>query len=127
MNDRTIVQHPNGYSGILMGKSTMMIYDKDDNLVLHTCFRTPNTETELYECLETMPQFMDIIASVEADRKTEPRGCDADCNEDCAECAEETRLWKEERFNRSRELAGRTDGFVDGKYVKDALKGADDE
>ena len=32
----------------------------------------------------------------------------------------------EERFNRSRELAGRTDGFVDGKYVKDALKGADD-
>ena len=81
MNDRTIVQHPNGYSGILMGKSTMMIYDKDDNLVLHTCFRTPNTETELYECLETMPQFIDIIASVEADRKTEPtaklcRECD---------------------------------------------------
>jgi hypothetical protein len=33
----------------------------------------------------------------------------------------------EERFNRSRELAGRTDGFVDGKYVKAALKRADDE
>ena len=32
----------------------------------------------------------------------------------------------EERFNRSRELAERKDGFVDGKYVKDALKGADD-
>lgn len=36
----------------------------------------------------------------------------------------------EERFNRSRELAVRTDGFVNGKYVKnvkDAMKGADDE
>ena len=72
MNDRTIVQHPNGYSGVLMGKSTMMIYDKDDNCILHTCFRTPNTEKELYEVLETMPRFIEILASVEADRKTEP-------------------------------------------------------
>lgn len=71
MNDRTIVQHPNGYSGVLMGKSTMMIYDKDDNCILHTCFRTPNTEKELYEVLETMPRFIEILASVEADRKTE--------------------------------------------------------
>ena len=72
MNDRTIVQHPNGYSGVLMGKSTMMIYDKDDNCIVHTCFRTPNTEKELYEVLETMPRFIEILASVEADRKTEP-------------------------------------------------------
>ena len=76
MNDRTIVQHPNGYSGVLMGKSTMMIYDKDDNCVLHTCFRTPNTEKELYEVLETMPRFIEILASVEADRKTEPQTCE---------------------------------------------------
>lgn len=36
----------------------------------------------------------------------------------------------EERFNKSRELAGRTDGFVNGKYVKnvkDAMKGADND
>ena len=71
MDDRTIVQHPNGYSGVLMGKSTMMIYDKDDNCVLHTCFRTPNTEKELYEILETMPRFIEILASVEAEQ-TEP-------------------------------------------------------
>lgn len=33
-----------------------------------------------------------------ADRKTEPqRGCDADCNEDCAECAKETELWRAEQ------------------------------
>lgn len=71
MDDRTIVQHPNGYSGVLMGKSTMMIYDKDDNCVLHTCFRTPNTEKELYEVLETMPRFIEILANVEAEQ-TEP-------------------------------------------------------
>ena len=35
-------------------------------------------------------------------------------------------LYKE-RFNRSRELAGRTDGFVNGKYFKDVLKGTEDE
>lgn len=35
----------------------------------------------------------------------------------------ELKMLYEERFNRSRELAGRTDGFVDGKYTKDALKG----
>jgi len=33
----------------------------------------------------------------------------------------ELKMLYEERFNRSRELAGRTDGFVNGKYVKDAL------
>ena len=30
--------------------------------------------------------------------KDEPqRGCDADCNEDCTECAKETELWKAEQ------------------------------
>ena len=30
-------------------------------------------------------------------------------------------------WNISREKSGRTDGFVDGKYVKNIMKGADDE
>ena len=30
-------------------------------------------------------------------------------------------------WNINREKSGRKDGFVDGKYVKDALKGADDD
>lgn len=55
-------EHPNGYSGVLMGKSTMLIYDKDGHECLHTCFRTPNTEEELYEVLETMPRMMEIVA-----------------------------------------------------------------
>ena len=74
MNDRTMVQHSNGYSGVLMGKSTMMIYDKDDNCVLHTCYRKPNTEEELYEVLEEMPRTMEIIASAVVD--TPQTDCD---------------------------------------------------
>lgn len=55
-------EHPNGYSGVLMGKSTMLIYDKDGHECLHTCSRTPQTKEELYEVLETMPRTMEIIA-----------------------------------------------------------------
>lgn len=55
-------EHPNGYSGVLMGKSTMLIYDKDGHECLHTCFRTPQTKEELYEVLETMPRMMEIVA-----------------------------------------------------------------
>lgn len=40
----------------------------------------------------------------EIDRKTEPqRGCDADCNEDCADCARESELWKAEQTENSSE------------------------
>lgn len=56
------VEHPNGYMGILYGKSSMSIYDKDGHECLHTCFRTPQTKEELYEVLETMPRTMEIIA-----------------------------------------------------------------
>ena len=55
-------EHPNGYSGVLMGKSTMLIYDKDGHECLHTCSRTPQTKEELYEVLETMPRMMEIVA-----------------------------------------------------------------
>ena len=52
------VNHPNGYSGILYGVSSMVIFDKDGHEVMHTGFRTPQTEEELYEVLETMPDFL---------------------------------------------------------------------
>lgn len=58
------VEHPNGYMGILYGKSSMSIYDKDGHECLHTGFRTPNTEEELYEVLEEMPRTMEIIAEI---------------------------------------------------------------
>lgn len=56
------VEHPNGYMGVLYGKSSISIYDKDGHQCFHTCFRTPNTEEELYEVLEEMPRTMEIIA-----------------------------------------------------------------
>ena len=43
----------------------------------------------------TRPSWCPLVEV--ADRKTEPRGCDADCNEDCTECAKETELWKAEQ------------------------------
>ena len=59
------VEHPNGYMGILYGKSSMTIYDKDGHEILHTGLRNPNTEEELYEVLEDMPRTMDIITQTD--------------------------------------------------------------
>lgn len=58
------VNHPNGYSGILYGKSSMSIFDEDGHEVMHTGFRTPQTKEELYDVLETMPKFVKIMADV---------------------------------------------------------------
>lgn len=55
---------------------------------------------ELEETAKKVDYYKGIIDGINmvADRKTEPqRGCDADCNEDCAECAKETELWKAEQ------------------------------
>lgn len=58
------VSHPNGYSGILYGESSMVIFDKDGHEVMHTGFRTPQTEEELYELLEGMPKFVEVMADI---------------------------------------------------------------
>jgi hypothetical protein len=49
---------PNGYTGVLYGKSSMIIYDADGKEVLHTGSRTPNTLEELKEVVEKMPKLM---------------------------------------------------------------------
>ena len=69
------VEHPNGYMGVLYGKSSMSIYDNDGHECLHTGSRTPQTETELYEVLEEMPRMMQIIAK--EFEQTEPQ---TDCS-----------------------------------------------
>lgn len=55
------VEHPNGYSGVLYGESSMMIFDKEGNQVLHTGFRNIQTREELYESLSKMPQRKQIL------------------------------------------------------------------
>ena len=52
------VRHPNGYSGILYGKSSLAIYDNHGIEVIHTGYRTINTEKELYDVLEKFPEIM---------------------------------------------------------------------
>lgn len=58
------VEHPNGYLEILYGKSSMSIYDEDGHEILHTGSRNVNTEAELYELLERMPKFVEVMADI---------------------------------------------------------------
>ncbi len=57
------VKHPNGYSGVLYGKSSMLIFGPDGKEVLHTGFRNPdiNNAKALYKQLEEMPEFIKVL------------------------------------------------------------------
>lgn len=48
---------PNGYVGVLYGKSSMKIHDPNGRMVLHTGFRTPNTIEELKPVVDGFPEF----------------------------------------------------------------------
>lgn len=65
------VEHPNGYLGILYGESSMSIYDESGHEVLHTGNRNVNTEAELNELLEGMPDFAEIMADIVLDDEVE--------------------------------------------------------
>ena len=57
----------NGYSGKLYGKSSMSIFDKDGKEVMHTGFRTPNTQEELKEVVDRFPTFIEALKRVTVD------------------------------------------------------------
>ena len=57
-------KHENGFSAKLYGKSSMSIYDAEGNEVMHTGFRKPNTEEEVMELLEEMPEFLRMILPI---------------------------------------------------------------
>lgn len=65
------VEHPNGYMGILYGKSSMSIYDEDGHEILHSGSRNINTKAELYELLEGMPKFVEIMADIVIEEEVE--------------------------------------------------------
>ena len=50
-------KHENGYSAVLYGKSSMVVYYNGEER-LHTGSRGINTEEEVMELLEKMPEFM---------------------------------------------------------------------
>ena len=64
MSERIIVEHPNGYKGILYGARSMSIINADGKEVLHTGFRNINTKEELYTQLSEMPDFLKKIAGI---------------------------------------------------------------
>ena len=67
MSERIQYTSENGYTGILYGKSSLMIFDKDGKLSLHTGFRSANTYEELVEIVEEHPQLLKLIHSIPFD------------------------------------------------------------
>lgn len=51
----------NGYTGVLYGRSSLTIYNKDGKEVMHTGFRNINTYEELVETVETFPEFFELL------------------------------------------------------------------
>ena len=52
---------PNGYTGVLYGESSMIIYNPDGTESIHTGSRTPNTYEELVEVVDNHPKFMELL------------------------------------------------------------------
>jgi hypothetical protein len=51
----------NGYTGVMYGKSSFAIYDKDGKEVLHTGSRAFNTEEELKKQVDGFPEFLEML------------------------------------------------------------------
>ena len=69
METKIEVIHPNGYKGVLYGHRSMSVL-KDNQEIMHTGFRSINTEKELYDFLESFPNFIEILRKeVEKDVK----------------------------------------------------------
>lgn len=56
MRETKIVKHPNGYTGVLYGKSSLSVRFNGRE-VLHTGSRNVDTSEVLYELLERMPEI----------------------------------------------------------------------
>lgn len=65
-NNQILVEHENGYYGLLYGKSSMSIF-QESREVLHTGKRIINSADELYEQLAKMPEFMRATEQIYAD------------------------------------------------------------
>lgn len=53
--------HPNGYTGLLYGKSSLVVQNSEERDVFHTGFRNINTLDELKKWLEDFPKFMEML------------------------------------------------------------------
>lgn len=64
MNENRTFKHPNGYSAVLYGESSMSVYF-DGKEVSHTGSRNVNTEAEVMKILGEMPELLSAISEVE--------------------------------------------------------------
>lgn len=53
--------HPNGYTGLLYGKSSLVVQNSEGRDVFHTGFRNINTLDELKGWLDDFPQFVGLL------------------------------------------------------------------
>ena len=68
MSESITVTHPNGYSGVLFGESSMSIF-KGDKEVLHTGFRNAGLRSaeDLYSYLEKVPVLLSSLGLMSDD------------------------------------------------------------
>lgn len=53
-----------GYTGVLYGKSSLIIYRPDGSESLHTGFRSINTYEELVELVDAHPEFIKALSKI---------------------------------------------------------------
>ena len=51
----------NGYTGVMYGKSSFVVYDRDGVEVLHTSLRGFNSEFELRRQVDGFPEFIKLL------------------------------------------------------------------
>lgn len=61
MKQSVTYKHPNGYSAVLYGDSSMSVYHEGKE-VLHTGFRNINTEKEVLRMLKDMPKLIEMLS-----------------------------------------------------------------
>ncbi len=61
MTDTIKYKSSNGYTGMLYGVSSFIIYDADDKECLHTGFRNINTYEELVKAVDNFPKFTEML------------------------------------------------------------------
>ena len=67
MSKRIQYTSENGYTGILYGKSSLMIFDRKGHLSFHTGFRSINTYKELVKIVEEHPRLVKLIQGIPDD------------------------------------------------------------
>ena len=55
---------PNGFRGVMYGKSSLSIYYPDGMEALHTEERTPQTLSELINIVDEMPEFLKMLERI---------------------------------------------------------------